>query len=249
MDNKQFLKKLSIWLSFFYEEQDVKNIIYDYEERLADGNLTIPQSAFHECISVIKSDDANPLIAFFKTRKTKSVLLFSIFSIITIAIGICSDNLRMNMITLTGITLLLYVLTEIQVWKKDFHYIRTESNHIVFYYAGIILLIFIVGIACLQGLTQNIGEIIVCTWILAEIVIVAVVIFGSCCNSHFTAIDRQFSILVFSVSAFVISRLHIMQDDISKYFTVILGGAALLCLENYILYRIRIGVSRKWMHN
>lgn len=249
MDNKQFLKKLNIWLSFFYEEEDVKNIICDYEERLVDGNLAIPQSAFHECISVIKSDDVNPLIAFFKTRKTKSVLLFFIFSIITIAAGICSDNLRMNMITLTGITLLLYVLTEIYVWKTDYNYIRTESKHIFFYYAGIILLIFIIGIACLQGLTQNMGEIIVRTWILTEIVIVAVVIFRSCCNSHFMILDRQFSILLFSVSAFVISRLHIMQDDISKHFTVMLGGVALLCLENYILHRIRIGVSRKWMHN
>lgn len=245
MDEKVFIKRLNNWLSFFYEETDVQNIIYDYEERLTDGNLRIPQSAFSESIKIVRNDDSNPMFAFFKTNKVKSMILYLLFSIVYLVLSIQSGGFQINSIIVIGIIQLLYVVSDTLVWKKQDIPSGMGIAYIGLNCMAIFILPFIIAVASQQRVIDNIGEVIVIFLTSFEIILAVVVLLRGCCNMS-SALERQFSLSACAIFTYVISELHVMQSSIFLYIVTVMGCVLLLCVENYVLYRIRIGINRRW---
>ncbi len=89
MKSKQsYLRKMKMILSFFYKEEDVKSIIYDYEEQFEMakkcGNMTEIQgsslkSPWKECQKILAEEGTSSFKAFIAQKKFKILFLILLF--------------------------------------------------------------------------------------------------------------------------------------------------------------------------
>lgn len=252
---ESYLKEMRVILSFFFSEDDVRNLLYDYEERLEgmqeDGHMTetFPKTVknpWEECRGILKEDGIFPLKALMAQKKSKILLMLLLFMIgAGYAVMRCDKSGADFLLPAFVINFVFYILewfidTDGMVSKQKLPFIH------------ILLLIYSIVSCLVAGLyipnmkspaagVTFVGVILIAAILMAAMIIVFIA--GSGDIQGYSLLIHHIITIVLS-SFYFICQMHRMQKDILTFSKHIILGAIFIYSESIILYLIRIGINR-----
>lgn len=261
---ESYLRKMKTILSFFFKEEDVKSIIYDYEEQfemaMKCGNMTEIQGSslktpWRECQKILSEAGTSPFKALIVQKKFKILFLILLFVLsLGYIVTKCEKRGISFLFPALGINFLVYILA----WLVDVDEIVVKQK---FPIINILLLVYVCVECLIIGLfvpimvSYNVGATVVgviYTNATVLVLMLILIIVGS------EAI-KGYSLLIHHVVAIVLctlycaSQMHILQNEIATFSFRIISGVICIYCESIILYLFRMGVNRftkkLWTHN
>ena len=256
MKSKQsYLRKMKMILSFFYKEEDVKSIIYDYEEQfeLAKkcGNMTEIQgsslkSPWKECQKILAEEGTSSFKAFIAQKKFKILFLILLFILSSgYIVTKCERGGISFLFPALGINFLFYIIA----WLADGDGILVKQKYTII---NILLLVyacvecFIIGLYVPVMVFFNVGATIVCVInaiaTILVLMLILIIIKSESIKGYYLFIHHVAAIVLCTL--YCGSQMHIMQDEISIFSFRIISGVICIYCESIILYLFRMGVNR-----
>lgn len=252
---ESYLRKMQILLSFFFDEDDVTSIIYDYDEQFAliqdcDGidktQRHSIQSPWKECRKILTEAEISPVKALIAQKKFQLLLMLLLF--------ICGSCYIMTRCIKSGADFLLCalginVIVYIAMWLIDTNGIAEKQkfpriNISLFVYACIECLM--TGLYMPNMVLYDVGKLfarLILTVTVCLIFFIAMIIAGSERMQGYSLLIHHVATILLNTLYFV-SQMHILQNSISTFsFHIIIGAICLYC-ESIILYLFRIGANR-----
>lgn len=252
-----YLRKMRIILSFFFHEEDVKSIIYDYKEQFETGNKynNHLKTPWRECQQILAESGTSPIRVFILQKKFRILLLLLLFILFTKYIALRCENSGTDF--LLAAVIINFVIS-ITAWIADADGIAGKQK---FSKLNILLLLYtcieclMIGIFVPVLLPYNIGKILTTLIVTVAMTFVAMVVFliiESREMQGYALIIHHISTIVLCTLYFV-SQMHIMQSDIETFSFHIITGAICIYCESIVLYLLRKGGkplrNKLWMHN
>ena len=228
MKSKQsYLRKMKMILSFFYKEEDVKSIIYDYEEQFEMakkcGNMTEIQgsslkSPWKECQKILAEEGTSSFKAFIAQKKFKILFLILLFILSSGWLADADGILVKQKYTIINILLLVYACVECFI-------IGLYVPVMVFFNVGATIVVVINAIATILVL-----------------MLILIIIKSKSIKGYYLFIHHVATIVLCTL--YCGSQMYIMQDEISIFSFRIISGVICIYCESIILYLFRMGVNR-----
>ncbi len=259
-----YIKKLSIFLSFFFDEDDVGDIIYDYTERFhiasfnKDGseNELLLRSPLQECRQIVSDIHSSPFKAFLSQKKFKLFLMILLFTFLTCYSFIWCDKKFVGFLFPVLIINFTAFLCGCMIDKASTETARFSSIFHVFLLICTFSEILVIGICMPYMHIINAGKF--CVQALQALVLilllVSIVIIAIDVSIHRNLILLHHILMVILISMYIISQMRIMQKSISAFSFHIVVGTLSVYLESTLLYMIKIILNHflnksLWMHN
>lgn len=250
-----YLKKLRMILLFFFKEEEVRSIIYDYEERLEftqesvnmpdiqHSSLKIP---WRECREILAEAEISPIRAFLTQKKFKIFLMLLLFTLSSGYVAMrCEKSSIDFLLPAFIINFIVYIMrglidTEGIVVRQKFSVIN------------ILLLVYtcfeclMIGLYIPKRINHNVGAIIACVIVTIAVILVLMIVMimaGSGeIQGNFLLMHHIITIVLNTL--YFISQMGILQEDISSFSFNIISGAIYIYGESIILYLLTMGVKR-----
>lgn len=255
-----YLKKLKIMLSFFFDEDDIYSIAYDYAERfqiaLSNGHASdeVPESLkspWDECRQIIVETYPSPVKAFFSHKKCKLFLMMLVFVLTTLCVAIwcekrfvnfCIPALCINFGTFIVGILLDRGSSKIALDFRTFH---------VFLLGCICTEILVFGLFLPHMKMIHVGELYASAVLVIVLIllIMNVIMFVTVNSVHGLLLVTRHVMAVVLASVYLVSQLHIMQENVSLFLISAIIGALCIYFESIILDILRSIINRFWSRN
>lgn len=250
-----YLKKLKAILSFFFDEDDINNIAYDYTERfqiaLSNGNVSdgVPdslKSPWDECRQIIVETYPSPVKAFISHKKCKLFLMILVFAVTTICLSIWCEKRFVNF-CIPALCINFGVFVAGSVLDRDLPKITLDFRVFhVFLLCCMCMEILVFGL-CLPHMKMiHAGEFFAGTVfaIMLILLIMNITMLVMSNSMQGLLLMTRHVMTVVLASVYLVSQLHIMQEDISLFLIYTITGALCIYLENIILDIFRIIINR-----
>lgn len=260
-----YLKKLKIMLSFFFDEDDINSIAYDYTERFqiafSNGNVSgeVPnslKSPWDECRQIIAETYPSPVKAFLSQKKFKLFLMILVFVLTTLCLSIWCEKRFVNFcipalcINFGAFIVEIFLDRDLPKTAPDF-----RVFHVVLL-CCMCTEILVIGLCVPHMRMIHAGEFLAGA-VLAIILILLIMNITMLVMSnvmHGLLLLTRHVMTVVLASVYLVSQLHIMQESISVFLIYAITGVLCIYFESIILEILRIiinhfGNRNLWTHS
>ncbi len=253
-----YKKRMKAILSFFFSEDEVNDIVFDYDERVniavADGGASEDvvksfEPPWRECRKVIAESGISPVSAVVSQKKFKMLLLVCLFSVAALYLSMRCERMYISFFAPALIINLLFG-GGIFLADKGVSKIRFSAVHFLLA-LYVCLQILIVGIGMPKLAAENKGEI--CVFIMLTVMSVLllaniILIFAAPSVEGISSLSHHIMIVVL-ITMYMVSQLHIMQNSISEFSSHVFIMPLCIYGESIILHLFRLGRQRLWTCN
>lgn len=252
---ESYLKKMRTILSFFFREEDVKSIVYDYEEQFAIaqecGNMPEMQRSslktpWRECREILAEEGISPVRALLTQKKFKIFLLLLLFVLSSGYIATRCEKSGVNFLyPAFGINFIIYITA----WLIDADGTAEKQKFPVI---NILLLVYacveclMVGLYMPNKVFHNVGATVVgviLTITIALVLTLAVILAASEKIQGYSLLTHHV-VTITLITLYFVSQMHILQNDVSVFSFHIISGAIYIYCESIAFYLFRMGVNQ-----
>lgn len=260
-----YLKKLKIMLSFFFDEDDINSIAYDYTERFQmaalDGNAPgkLPdslKSPWQECRQIVAETYPSPVKAFLSQKKCRLFLMLLVFVLTTFCLSVWCEKRFVNFYV-PALCINLGAFAAGMLFDRDLP--ETAPDFRVFH-------VFLLGCMCMEILVVgfclphmgivHVGKFYVGEFaagavfaIMLILFIMNIVMLVMSNAMHGLLLLTRHVMTVVLASVYLVSQLHIMQESISVFLIYAITGVLCIYFESIILEILRIIINHFWNRN